>query len=102
MREKITTTRVSLDIPIDYHKRLKAVAALRGKTLRQIILESLDECISKQISDLSAKAPATFGKIPEHELWVQDPAHRKIVEHIEKGLKQKANIYRGSFAKSKK
>lgn len=43
-------TRVSLDIPTDYHKQLKAVAALRGKTLRQIILESINECISMQVS----------------------------------------------------
>lgn len=93
MSGKATMTRVSLDIPTDYHKQLKTIAALRSKTLRQLILDSLDECISKQASD---------EKIPEHERWIYDPANRKIVEHIEKGLKQKASIYRGSFAKHAK
>jgi uncharacterized protein (DUF1778 family) len=93
MSEKTTMTRVSLDLPSDYHKQLKMAATLRGKTLRQIILESLDEFISKQVLDK---------EIPAHELWVCDPANKKIVEHIETGLKQKATIYRGSFAKRAK
>lgn len=83
MGGKINMTRVSLDIPIDYHKQqqLKAVAALRGKTLRQLILESLDECISKQTSGLFVKEEK-LDKIPEHELWAYDPEHKKIVAHI--------------------
>lgn len=93
MSEKTTMTRVSLDLPADYHKQLKMVATLRGKTLRQIILESLDEFISKQVH---------HKEIPAHELWIYDPANKKIVEHIETGLKQKATIYRGSFAKRAK
>ncbi len=88
-----TTTRISLDIPTDYHKQLKAVAALQGKTLRQVILESLEECILGQVNQL---------EIPEHERWVYDPTNKEIVEHIKEGLKQKATIYRGSFSKSVK
>lgn len=101
MSEKTTMTRVSLDLPNDYHKQLKAVAALRGKTLRQLILESLDECISKQDAKLPRRKKKS-DKIPEHERWVYDAANKQIVEHIEKGLKQKASIYRGSFAKKTK
>ena len=93
MSQKANMTRISLDIPADYHKQLKAVAALQGKTLRQIILESLEECILGQI---------TKSEIPAHERWVYDPANKKIVEHIEEGLKQKATIYRGSFSKAVK
>ncbi len=82
-------TRVSLDIPSDYHKQLKVLATLQGKSLRQLILESVDAFIAKR----------SEGEIPEHERWIHNPANKKIVEHIQKGLRQKATIYRGSFAK---
>ncbi len=95
-------TRISLDIPTDYHKQLKALAALRGKTLRQIILESIDEWISTQTPSRRPKSSTKKKQIPDHELWVYDPANKNLIEHIEKGLKQKATIYRGSFAKPKK
>ena len=34
-------TRISLDIPNEEHRRLKAIAALRGVSMKEIILESL-------------------------------------------------------------
>ncbi len=101
MSEKTNMTRVSLDIPHDYHKQLKAKAALYGKTFRQLILESLDKCICEKSSNKSGRKKK-LDEIAEHELWVYDPANKRIVEHIEKGLNQKANIYRGSFAKNAK
>jgi predicted DNA-binding protein len=93
MSEKTNTIRVSLDMSNDYHKHLKAIAALQGKTIRQIILESIEKCLFTQI---------TQEKIAEHERWLYDPANKAIVEHIKEGLKQKATIYRRSFAKRAK
>jgi hypothetical protein len=37
------TTRVTVDIPSEKHKRLKAVAALKGETLQEFILTCVDE-----------------------------------------------------------
>lgn len=37
------TTRVTVDIPSEKHKRLKAVAALKGETLQEFILSCVDE-----------------------------------------------------------
>ncbi len=35
--------RISIDVPLDIHKKLKARAALSGKTIRQILLEQIEE-----------------------------------------------------------
>ncbi len=32
------------------------------------------------------------GEIPEHELWLYDPANKELVERLKKSLKQKATI----------
>jgi len=37
------TTRVTVDIPIEKHKHLKAVAALKGSTLQEFILTCVEE-----------------------------------------------------------
>lgn len=39
------TTRMTIDIPIEEHRKLKAIAALRGMSMKAIILE----CISKEL-----------------------------------------------------
>jgi hypothetical protein len=36
-------TRVTVDFPIEKHKRLKAIAALKGETLQEFILNSVEE-----------------------------------------------------------
>jgi macrodomain Ter protein organizer (MatP/YcbG family) len=41
------TTRVTVDMPFEKHKRLKAVAALNGETLQEFILTCVDEKIHK-------------------------------------------------------
>ncbi len=35
-------TRISIDIPNEEHRKLKAIAALRGVSMKQIILESVN------------------------------------------------------------
>jgi len=47
MATKIELSRITIDIPKIDHQRLKAMAALRGKSMREIILEaieSIEEC----------------------------------------------------------
>ena len=47
MSTKIELSRITIDIPKMDHKRLKAMAALRGKSMRELVLEaieSIEEC----------------------------------------------------------
>jgi macrodomain Ter protein organizer (MatP/YcbG family) len=46
------TTRVTVDMPFEKHKRLKAVAALKGETLQEFILT----CVDEKIHEPSAKS----------------------------------------------
>jgi len=39
------TTRMTIDIPIEEHRKLKAIAALRGVSMKVIILE----CLSNEL-----------------------------------------------------
>lgn len=39
------TTRMTIDLPYEAHRRLKAIAALRGVTMKAIILE----CLSREL-----------------------------------------------------
>lgn len=39
------TTRMTIDIPYEEHKKLKAIAALRGVSMKAIILE----CLSREL-----------------------------------------------------
>jgi hypothetical protein len=39
------TTRMTIDIPIEEHRKLKAIAALRGVSMKVIILE----CLSREL-----------------------------------------------------
>lgn len=41
MNPKKKLSRITLDIPSEEHKRLKAIAAMTGKSMRELILEAL-------------------------------------------------------------
>lgn len=41
MHTKNTKARITIDLPINTHKQLKTTAAILGKTMREIIIESL-------------------------------------------------------------
>ena len=43
MNPKPEMSRITLDVPKMVHKRLKALAALSGKSMRDIIVESIEE-----------------------------------------------------------
>jgi hypothetical protein len=77
----VDTLRTSIDIPRDLHRRLHTVAAQRGCSARQLILESIERIVKEATAQrhrrrLSLKKPlvATRGRVfdltPEqiHEL----------------------------------
>ena len=70
---KENMSRISIDVTKEQHRILKARAALSGKTLQQLILDSV-------------------GEIPEQELWLYDPANKELVERLKKSLKKKATV----------
>lgn len=43
MNTKNDLSRITIDIPKESHKRLKAMAAILGKSMREIIIESIEE-----------------------------------------------------------
>jgi antitoxin component of RelBE/YafQ-DinJ toxin-antitoxin module len=43
MNTKKELSRITIDIPKVDHKKLKAIAAVLGKTMREIIIESIEE-----------------------------------------------------------
>lgn len=47
MEEKMTTIRFTIDIPTESHKKLKALAAIHEKSMRIIVLESIEKQIQK-------------------------------------------------------
>ncbi|MDR3645943.1 MAG: hypothetical protein P4L22_00195 [Candidatus Babeliales bacterium] len=49
MEKQKELTRLTLDIPTDEHRKLKSMAALTGKSMRDVLLQALDyidiECL---------------------------------------------------------
>ena len=43
MNTRNDLSRITIDIPKESHKRLKAMAAILGKSMREIIIESIEE-----------------------------------------------------------
>lgn len=81
------TTRVTVDMPSEKHKRLKALAALKGETLQEFILT----CVDERIHEPSAKTKieqleelGLFGGIEESTI-----TSTNYREFIKKSLKTK-------------
>ncbi|MBA3752363.1 hypothetical protein H0X06_06270 [Candidatus Dependentiae bacterium] len=51
MNTKKDLSRITIDIPTEDHKKLKALAAILGKSMREIIMESIEKHL------YSSKAP---------------------------------------------
>ncbi|MES2274230.1 MAG: hypothetical protein V4487_08580 [Chlamydiota bacterium] len=47
-KAKKLTTRVTIDFPIDEHRRLKALVAMEGMTLQGFILACVEGCMSRK------------------------------------------------------
>ncbi|MFH1831760.1 MAG: hypothetical protein ABH827_03050 [bacterium] len=42
-KTEITLSRITLDVPEETHKKLKMMAAILGKSMRDIIIEAIEE-----------------------------------------------------------
>jgi fructose-1,6-bisphosphatase/sedoheptulose 1,7-bisphosphatase-like protein len=66
-------SRITIDIPVESHKKLKTIAAILGKSMRELVVEAIDSKIHSE-------------KIPNKETL-------KTINQIEKrkGLKRAKN-----------
>jgi ribosomal 50S subunit-associated protein YjgA (DUF615 family) len=57
-------SRITIDIPTIDHKKLKALAALQGRSMREIVIESIEEHLSnvKGLNKETLKALANIEK----------------------------------------
>lgn len=47
MNKKNKLSRLSIDLPLDLQKKLKALAAMHGKSMRTIVIESIENQLQK-------------------------------------------------------
>ncbi len=64
MNIKRELSRITIDIPKEDHKKLKAMAAILGKSMREIVIESIEEHLysSKTPNKTTLKAIADAHK----------------------------------------
>lgn len=56
MNPRTSLSRITIDIPAVDHKKLKAVAALLGKSMREVVIESIEEHLNKYPNKKTLKA----------------------------------------------
>jgi len=56
MNKRNKLARLSIDLPVEMQKKLKMLAAMQGKSMRAIVIESMEE----QIKKLEALADKNF------------------------------------------
>lgn len=44
-----STSRITIDIPRENHRKLKAIAALYGKSMKEIVVELIENCLIEKI-----------------------------------------------------
>jgi len=76
MSTKSELSRITIDIPKEDHKRLKALAALEGKSMRELIMESIEERISGSVS--FAESDDQLKRAVEEVLKKYAPALKKL------------------------
>lgn len=74
MSTKSELSRITIDIPKEDHKRLKALAALEGKSMRELIIESIEERI------LAAQSDKEFEQAVEKVFKKYTPALKKLAD----------------------
>ena len=47
MINKSNLSRISIDLPLNLQKRLKALAAMHGKSMREVVIESIEQQLQK-------------------------------------------------------
>ena len=66
-KERKTTSRLTIDIPTEYHMRLKALAAICNTSIKEIVIQSIKENIF-------------FDQCSEKEAWKAMEDERDSVE----------------------
>ncbi|MBF0548583.1 MAG: DUF1778 domain-containing protein [Candidatus Riflebacteria bacterium] len=64
--------RLSIDVTPEERRRVKAVAALSGKSVRDFVLESIREKISREVEDRDLEAMMSYPCSALEELWNND------------------------------
>lgn len=64
--------RLSIDVTPEERRRVKAVAALSGKSIRDFVLESIREKISRVVEERDIDAMMTYPSSVLEELWNSD------------------------------
>lgn len=65
-------SRMTIDIPEEVHKKLKAMAAVQGKSMRQLVMESINERLTLTSKETNEDA--------------------KLQEIVEKAIKKHASL----------
>lgn len=78
MNNRKDLSRLTSDIPKEYHLKIKSIALLTGKTIREVLIDAIDAMDVKCI---------TSDHVPNKET-------RKVLEEIKKGK----NLIRGKEA----
>lgn len=67
-----TRERLSIDVTPEERRRVKAIAALSGKSVKDFILESIHEKIAREIEDRDLVAMMTYPCSALEVLWNND------------------------------
>ncbi len=70
-------SRITIDLPQEEHKRLKALAALQGKSLKEVILESIEKYLYNASTSTKSNDDA-LGKVIAEVLKDYAPALEKL------------------------
>ncbi len=64
--------RISIDVTPEERRRVKAVAALSGKSVKEFVLESIHEKIAREIEARDLTAMMTYPCSALEDLWNND------------------------------
>ena len=78
-------SRITIDIPHEQHKKLKSIAALEGKSMREVIIESIEIRLrSKKTAD--SPDEARIKDIIQDVLKKYAPALEKLAKSITRSI----------------
>jgi uncharacterized protein YpuA (DUF1002 family) len=78
MNSKNDISRITVDIPKSDHRKLKALAALEGKSMREIIIESIEKRLANQ--QANTEDNSDLKKVVEDVLKKYAPALEKLAK----------------------
>jgi hypothetical protein len=67
MNEKSETVRVTIDFPKELHKKLKTLAAISGKSIRDLVTGHLNNIINEACGCSDECVPCPYSHIPNEE-----------------------------------